>query len=64
MDAVREGVINGSISQDPIGIGYKAVEAAVKAVNGEELEKNIDTGFVWYDASNIDSEDVFPVLYE
>ncbi len=64
MDAVREGVIAGSISQDPIGIGYKAVEAAVKAVNGEELEENIDTGFVWYDASNIDSEDVFPVLYE
>ncbi len=64
MDAIREGTINGAISQDPIGIGYKAVEAAVKAVRGEELEENIDTGFVWYDASNIDSEDVFPVLYE
>ena len=64
MDAIREGVINGSISQDPIGIGYKAVEAAVKAVRGEELEENIDTGFVWYDASNIDSEEIFPVLYE
>ncbi|PKM68312.1 MAG: BMP family ABC transporter substrate-binding protein [Firmicutes bacterium HGW-Firmicutes-2] len=64
MDAVREGIISGSISQDPIGIGYKAVEAAVKAARGETLEKNIDTGFVWYDASNINDEDVFPVLYE
>ncbi|MFM7583145.1 MAG: ABC transporter substrate-binding protein, partial [Caldilinea sp.] len=45
MDAVRSGAMAGAITQNPIGIGYKCVEAAVKAINGEEVEKVIDTGF-------------------
>ncbi|HVL53262.1 MAG TPA: ABC transporter substrate-binding protein [Vitreimonas sp.] len=64
MDAIRSGVMAGAITQDPIGIGYKCVEAAVKAINGETLPKDIDTGFHWYDATNIDSDDIKPLLYE
>lgn len=64
IDAIKSGFEAGAVSQDPIGIGYKAVEAAVKAINGEELEKEIDTGFIWYDASNIDSEEVQARIYE
>ena len=63
-DAVRSGVQAGAVSQDPVGIGYKCVEAAVKAVNGEELPTIIDTGFKWYDATNIDSEEMQPLLYD
>ena len=33
-DAVRSGVMAGAVSQDPVGIGYKCVEAAVKAIKG------------------------------
>ncbi len=64
MDAVRSGVAAGSITQDPIGIGYKCVEAAVKAINGETLPKSIDTGFHWYDKTNIDAADIKPLLYQ
>lgn len=64
MDAIRADVETGAITQDPIGIGYKAVEAAVKAIRGEKLDKMIDTGFHWYDKSNIDTEEIFPLLYE
>jgi ribose transport system substrate-binding protein len=64
MDAIRSGVEAGAITQDPIGIGYKCVEAAVKALKGETLPKTIDTGFHWYDKSNIDSEEIKPLLYE
>lgn len=64
MDAVRSGVESGAITQDPIGIGYKCVESAVKAINGETLPKMIDTGFHWYDATNIDAEDIAPLLYK
>ena len=64
MDAIRSGVQAGAITQDPIGIGYKAVEAAVKALNGEAVESMIDTGFHWYDASNIDADDIAPLLYK
>jgi ribose transport system substrate-binding protein len=64
MEAIRAGTEAGAITQDPIGIGYKCVEAAVKAVRGEAVEKNIDTVFHWYDATNIDSEVIKPLLYE
>ncbi len=64
MDAIRSGVEAGAITQDPIGIGYKCVESAVKAIKGETLPKGIDTGFHWYDASNIDAADIAPLLYK
>ena len=64
MDAIRNGTEAGAITQDPIGIGYKCVEAAVKALNGESLPTTIDTGFHWYDASNIDSNEIQLLLYK
>lgn len=33
-----------SVAQDPYGMGYKSVEACVNAINGQKLEKFIDTG--------------------
>jgi ribose transport system substrate-binding protein len=64
LDAIRSGQQAGAITQDPIGIGYKCVEAAVKAVRGETLPKFIDTGFHWFDATNIDDPDIAALLYE
>ena len=64
MDAIRAGTEAGAITQDPIGIGYKCVEAAVKAMKGESLPKEIDTGFHWYDKTNIDADDIKPLLYQ
>jgi len=40
------------------------VEAVVKAHNGESLGEFIDTGFMWFDADNIDDPDIVAVLYE
>ena len=64
MDAIRSGAESGAITQNPIGIGYKCVEAAYKAYKGESLPKTIDTGFMWYDATNIDDEEIQAVLYK
>jgi ribose transport system substrate-binding protein len=64
LDAIRAGTEAGAITQNPVGIGYKCVEAAVKAVNGETLPKNIDTGFYWYDKTNIDDPTIVPLLYK
>jgi len=64
MDAIRSGLQAGAITQNPVGIGYKCVESAVKAINGEELDPVTDTGFFWYDATNIDSDEIKPLLYE
>lgn len=64
MDAIRSGAEAGAITQNPIGIGYKCVEAAYKAYMGEDLPETIDTGFMWYDATNIDDEEIQAVLYK
>jgi len=63
-DAIRDGTEAGAITQNPVGIGYKTVEAAVKALKGEKLPKVIDTGFYWYDKSNIDDPKIAAVLYD
>jgi ribose transport system substrate-binding protein len=64
MDAIRSGAEAGAITQNPIGIGYKCVEAALKASKGETLPKTIDTGFMWYDKTNIDAPEIQAVLYK
>jgi ribose transport system substrate-binding protein len=63
-DAIRSGAMAGAITQNPVGIGYKTVEAAVKALKGEKLPKVIDTGFYWYDKTNVDDPKIKAVLYE
>lgn len=63
-DAVREGMMIGAVAQDPVEIGYKAVEAAYKAYKGESLDKFIDTGYKWYDKTNVDSEELKDLLYD
>ncbi|PJJ61405.1 ABC transporter substrate-binding protein [Compostimonas suwonensis] len=64
IDAITNGVMAGAITQNPVGIGYETVKAAVAAINGEKLPKVIDTGFFWYDKSNIDSDEIQAVIYE
>ncbi|WP_369374099.1 ABC transporter substrate-binding protein [Promicromonospora sp. Populi] len=64
MDAIRDGLMAGAITQDPIRMGYETVAAAVAAINGEEVEPVIDSGFYWYDETNIDDEEIAAVLYE
>jgi len=64
INAIREGIMAGAITQNPVGMGYMAVEAAVKAIKGEQLPKEIDSGFYWYDKTNIDDPKIKAVLYE
>jgi ribose transport system substrate-binding protein len=64
IDAINSGVMAGAITQNPVGMGKELVSSAMKAINGEELPKVIDTGFYWYDKSNIDDPKIKAVLYE
>jgi ribose transport system substrate-binding protein len=64
LDAINSGVQAGAITQNPVGIGAKCVDAAVDAINGKELPKNIDTGFYWFDKTNIDDPEIQAVLYK
>ena len=64
IDAIKSGVMLGAVTQNPIGIGEQTVAAAMKAIKGESLPKTIDTGFYWYDKSNIDKPEIAAVLYQ
>ena len=64
IDAVNNGVMVGAITQNPIGIGYETVKAAVQVIDGETPKKSIDSGYFWYDKSNIDDPEIAEVLYE
>ncbi len=53
LEAILDGRMTGTVSQDAGGQGANAVEAAVKLLNGETLETNlILTENIWIDASN------------
>jgi ribose transport system substrate-binding protein len=64
LEAIRNGQMLGAITQDPIGMGRALVDSAVKAIHGEQLPKVIDTGFYWYDKTNIDSPEIKELLYQ
>jgi ribose transport system substrate-binding protein len=64
VDAIRDGSMAGAVTQDPVNMGRELVIAAMKAIDGEEQPKSIDTGFRWYDKTNVDDQEIKAVLYE
>ena len=50
--AILDGEETMSVAQEAYDMGYKAVDAAVKSLNGEELDSFIDSGCSVIDASN------------
>ncbi len=61
---INSGLMLGAITQNPVGIGKCVVESAVKALKGEKLPKKVDTGFYWYDKSNMSDPKIAAVLYD
>ncbi len=64
INAINDGTMAGAITQNPVGIGEQVVAAAVKTLNGETVPKVIDTGFYWYDKTNINDAKIQAVLYK
>jgi ribose transport system substrate-binding protein len=62
--AIMDGSMAGAITQNPVGIGYETVKAAVMAAKGEAVPKLIDTGFYYYDKSNMADPEIAAVLYD
>lgn len=44
VESIIAGGLTGSVAQMPYDMGYKGVEAALKAIKGEEVDKRIDSG--------------------
>jgi ribose transport system substrate-binding protein len=64
IDAINSGTELGAITQNPVGIGAQCVIAAVKAIKGTSQAKTVDTGFYWYDKTNITDPKIVADLYQ
>ena len=62
LDAVRAGNIEGLLLQDPFKMGYLGVTKMVEHLAGTKPENKIDSGAVFVDKTNIDSEEVKALL--
>jgi ribose transport system ATP-binding protein len=62
---VRFGLVEaGAITRNPVGIGARRVDAALDVIAGRTLPKSIDTGYHWYDKTNINNPEIQAVLYK
>jgi ribose transport system substrate-binding protein len=65
MENIKSGLQTGAITQSPMGIGAKTVEALVNYVRDKKVPAPlIDTGFYYYDKSNIAEPQIAGNLYE
>ena len=64
IDGINAGDEMGAITQNPVGIGQQCVIAAVKAIQGTSQPATIDTGFYWYDKTNITDPKIVADLYQ
>jgi ribose transport system substrate-binding protein len=65
MANIKSGLQSGAITQSPMGIGAKTVEALVNYVrDGKTPKPLIDTGFYYYNKRNIADPKVAGNLYE
>ncbi len=62
--AIMDGSEAGAITQNPVGIGKCVVDSLSKALKGEKLDKVLDTGYYWYDKTNIGDAKIAAVLYD
>ena len=61
--AIQEGREYGTVTQNPYGLGYAAIVAAVRAIQGLPVDQKIDTGYQWIDKDTIDLETNQKYLY-
>ncbi|MFA7371344.1 MAG: ABC transporter substrate-binding protein [Sphaerochaetaceae bacterium] len=61
---LEDGTIRGFVSQDPVQIGYLGVKVLYDVLQGKTVDKEIDTGAVFVDLSNLQDEHVQQIIYQ
>lgn len=59
---LRDGGVDAIVVQDPVHMGYAAVEAMVKHLKGQPVEKWIDTGVHVATKENMDTPEMKPLV--
>ena len=61
--AIYNGKLIGSVTQSPLMMGYKTIYTLVDVCNGKTVEDIPMDGY-WYNADNMEDEDIAPNLYD
>jgi ribose transport system substrate-binding protein len=62
VQGLRDGGLDAIVVQDPVHMGYTAVETMVKHLKGQPVEKWIDTGVHVATKANMDTPDIKPLI--
>lgn len=62
--ALEDGKLDGLVVQNPFGMGYAAVIASARTVLEIGNEAEVNTGYVWVTAENMDDADIKPLIYK
>jgi len=63
INALKEGVIQALVVQDPFKMGYDGVRLAIDAIQGKEIEDRVDTGVTLVTMDNFDDPEVQKLLF-
>lgn len=63
IQALRDGLVQALIVQDPFKMGYLGVKYAVDAVHGKAVPKRVDTGVYVVTKENLDSPEIQKLLH-
>lgn len=63
VDALANGELDGLMVQNPFGMGYATVVAAVRAAANLGNEAVVYTGHTWVSAKNLDDDNIQKLLY-
>lgn len=61
--ALKEGVVQALVVQNPYRMGYDGVKLAVQAIKGEKIPKRVDTGVLIVTKENLDEPETQKWLY-
>ncbi len=63
LGALKQGKMAGIVLQDPVQMGYKAVNTALAHLKGETVEKLVTTRHHLVTAENLESDELRPYVY-
>lgn len=62
VNAIEDGTLIGSMSQDPFAMGYATITTAARSIAGAAKTSNVHSAHQWIDASNLQTEEVQSIL--
>lgn len=63
MKLLKDGKVDGLVIQNPYGMGYATVVAAIRVSLGFGNESFVNSGYTWVTKANMDSEEIKGMLY-